>query len=94
VRIPAVDVESLFIDGYPDLAIEVLSPADSMSDVLRKIGDYLEAGAKQVWIIDPKNESAEVYSSGDRVTRLTDDQFLSGGDVLAGFALNIKALFE
>ena len=55
-RIPATGVPDSFWDGAPDLAVEVLSPNDSPSDVLDKVRDYLAAGAEQVWVADPKKQ--------------------------------------
>jgi len=37
----------------PDLVIEILSPDDRPSEVLRKIADYLQAGIPHIWIVDP-----------------------------------------
>ena len=47
----------------PDLAVEVLSPGDSSRHVLDKVGEYLQAGTRLVWVIDPRRERAAVYRS-------------------------------
>lgn len=58
----------------PFLAIEVLSPEDRMSRMVPKIHDYFDAGVEWVWIIDPEERTALLYSRaqplGDAVTVL------------------------
>jgi Uma2 family endonuclease len=61
-----------FFDGAPDLAVEVLSPEDDPRAVLDKVGEYLKAAARLVWVIDPDRRSAAVYRSLTDVRRLTE----------------------
>jgi len=70
-----------FIVGAPDLAIEVLSPNDRQREVLGKVGELLDAGTAMVWVIDPKQRRATVYS-GNGAYR-TD--VLDGEGVVPGF---------
>jgi Uma2 family endonuclease len=37
----------------PDLAVEILSPSNTMSEMQEKVIDYLDAGTRQVWVVDP-----------------------------------------
>ena len=69
----------------PDLAIEVLSPDDRPRQVLDKVGEYLEAGVRMVWVIDPRKSKAVVYRSLSDVREIVSDGDLDGEDVLAGF---------
>ena len=82
-----------FAEIAPDLAVEVLSPEDSASDVLKKIEEYLAAGVHLVWIADPATQTVSVYRSLDDVRVLTAGQELDGGDVLPGFRTRIKDIF-
>ncbi len=76
----------------PDLAVEVLSPSDQQ-DVLRlKIVNYLAAGTT-VWVVNPDNQTVEVYTPGQRAYRLGSADTLTGGDLLPGFALPVKDIF-
>src|SRR5262245_18470789 len=61
-RAPSRAPESFF-DGAPDLAVEILSPADDSRVVLDKVGEYLRAGTRLVWVLDPERGSAAVYRS-------------------------------
>src|SRR5574341_26710 len=51
----------------PDLAVEVLSPEDNPRAVLDKVGEYLAAGVRLVWVIDPEGKRAAVYRSPTEV---------------------------
>lgn len=46
----------------PFLCIEILSPEDRMGRVLSKISDYLNFGVPYVWVIDPRKQTATVYT--------------------------------
>ena len=76
----------------PDLAVEVLSPSDQQ-DILRlKLVNYLAAGTT-VWVVNPDNQTVEVYTPGQRAYRLGPADTLTGGDLLPGFALPVKDIF-
>lgn len=47
----------------PDLAIEVLSESNTRAEMDRKLRDYFFAGVQMVWLINPKTQTAEVYTS-------------------------------
>ena len=74
-----------FGDLAPDLAVEVLSPSERTRHVLDKVGEYLEAGVRLVWVIDPRKAQAIVYRSLSDVTTLAAAESLDGEDVLPGF---------
>ncbi|GAB7389215.1 Uma2 family endonuclease [Bacillaceae bacterium] len=48
--------------GSPDLIVEVFSPASAKKDRLIKYRLYEKAKVKEYWIVDPLNESVEVYT--------------------------------
>ena len=82
-----------FFPGAPDLAVEVLSPNDSASEVHEKAEDWLHAGCCEVWLIDPRRKTASKCSlTGDAVVHLPVDALTS--DVLPGFELPVSRLFE
>jgi len=86
-------IEDAFLSGAPDLAVEVLSSGDRAKQVEAKIGEYLRAGAQMVIVIDPRNETASVHTAGS-ITRLSIDDALDGGDVVPGWRLPLRDLFE
>ena len=76
----------------PDLAIEVLSPEDSKRAVLDKIGEYLEAGTRLVWVLDPQAGQAAVYRSLTSIRELGIDDMLDGEDVVPTFRCALREL--
>ena len=92
-RIPATGIPDSFWEGAPDLAVEVLSPNDSASDILDKVRDYLAAGAEQVWVADPKNSTVSVYRSLQNVQTLTERETLEGVGAVAGFTCAVGEFF-
>ncbi len=77
----------------PDLAVEVLSKGNTSGEMQRKLHDYFTAGVRLVWYIDPRTRSAKAYTAEDQCTELTEQQSLTGGEVLPGFELPLKDLF-
>lgn len=70
----------------PDLSVEVLSPDDRPGDVLHKVADWLKAGARLVWVVDPIRRIARVYRVDGSEARLAEGDTLEGEDVLPGFS--------
>lgn len=69
----------------PDLAIEVLSPDDRPGEVLAKAGDWLDAGTRLVWVVDPVRRLARVYRADGTESLVVESDALDGEDVLTGF---------
>jgi Uma2 family endonuclease len=86
-RTPAWDV-------IPDLAIEVISPSNSASGVLVKVGDYFRHGVREVWVVYPLEEQVYVYRSPTSVRVLTRSDSLESPDILPGFQVPLVQLFE
>jgi Uma2 family endonuclease len=83
-----------FFDGPPDLAVEVVSPSDTHSEVVAKVGDWLSAGAQSVWVVDPPSKSIEVHRAGAPIVRYVGEEELRDEHVLPGFVLRPAELFE
>ena len=93
-RFEAVGDIATAFPGPPDLAIEVLSPSDRPGDVHAKVADYLAAGTKLVWVVDPEQRNVTVYPPllTPRVLGRTD--ILEGGEILPGLAVRVEELFK
>ncbi len=76
----------------PDLAVEVLSPDDRPGEVLEKIGDWLSAGTRLVWEIDPERRLARAYRADGTISIITDADALDGEDVLPGFSCGLREI--
>ena len=57
-----------YLEGAPDLVIEVPSPSNSMTEMNEKEQVCLENGAKEFWVVDPKRRLVKV-STPDGNTR-------------------------
>lgn len=92
-RVPAEGAPKKFWPLAPDLAVEVLSPSDSASEVLEKIDEWLAAGARLVWVIDPEKKTVTVHAPSRQPKKLRLRDQLDGGDVLPGFSITIADIF-
>jgi Uma2 family endonuclease len=92
-RLPA-ELPQGYFDGPPDLAVEVLSPNDRAGEVQKKINDWLAAGCRAVWIVDPETKSVTVYKSGNEVTVLNASDALADAQLLPGFSAAVSVIFE
>ena len=83
-----------FFKGAPDLCVEVVSPSESGPQLMRKVRQYLKAGAHTVWLVYPATR--EVYTcdaeGSDRILR--GDEILDAPDLLPGFVVRVSELFE
>jgi Uma2 family endonuclease len=84
----------MFLQGAPDLAVEVLSPSDRLRDVHRKLDRYFEHGTHLVWWLDPKKEQVHIYTP-DSIGALTrPEDMLSGAEVVPGFKCRLSRIFH
>jgi Uma2 family endonuclease len=83
-----------FAETAPDLAVEVLSPDDRPGEVLENVADWLKAGARLVWVVDPIRETARVYREDGRESTLGVSDSLDGENVLPGFACPLEGIFR
>lgn len=82
-----------FIRVTPDLVVEVVSPKDLADEVNQKVGEYLDAGVRLIWVIYPTTGQVLVYNStGGKILSSADE--LSGEDVIPGFQLKISELLR
>ena len=91
-RIP--DPEPTGFAGFaPDLVVEVISPGDRAGEVLAKVADWISAGTRVVWVLDPARRVARVYRADGTEQILTADESLDGGDVVPGFSCPLREIF-
>jgi Uma2 family endonuclease len=83
-----------FFRGAPDLAVEVLSPSNRAGETHAKVADYLAAGARLVWIVDPERRTVTVHRTLLAPRRLRAEDVLDGEDVLPGLTIPVASIFE
>ncbi len=79
--------------GPPDLAVEVMSPGDTVGKVQDKARMWLEAGTQLVWVVSPKLLTVTVYRSIQDIQTLTEKDTLDAGNVVPGFQIIVAEIF-
>jgi Uma2 family endonuclease len=82
-----------WVEGGPDLAVEIRSPGDRKGEIDERVADYLRAGTPLAWIVDPAKRTVTVRRPGvaDVVLREADE--VDGGEVLPGFRVAVRECF-
>ena len=85
-------------EGVPDLMVEVLSPGNWRYDRKIKLSAYRDAGAPEVWLVDPLARTVEVFVlAPDRSEYILREHRGEGeavsSAVLAGLRLDVAKLF-
>ena len=84
-----------FLEGGPDLVVEILSPGNTVAEIEDKIVEYFANGTRLLWVISPGQHYVLVYRSGYEPQRLlTSGDFLEGEEVVPGFTFPVADLFH
>ena len=84
-----------YIEGAPDLVMEVLSPSNPSHDRSLKYELYAEAGVPEYWIIDPHKRIVEIHVLRDASYRLLGrfgEDETARSELLEGFAVTVSAI--
>lgn len=92
-RIPADGLPKHFWPGAPELAVEVMSPGDTVREVTQKAREWLAAGARAVWVVNPKRREVIAYAAGGEVLTLGEREELGGGGAVPGFRCRVAEIF-
>jgi Uma2 family endonuclease len=90
-RLPEGKPPQGFLEGAPDLAIEVLSPNEDWAELGRKLGEYFASGSKEVWLVDPEKHMVTVYKSLTEVRVFYADDEIST-ELLPDFRCKVSEL--
>lgn len=86
-------METGYSESIPALVVEILSPSDTMTQVTKKVTEYIRAGTKVVWVADPENRSVIVNRPGELPAVADEDEELTCPDVLPGFTRRVADFF-
>jgi Uma2 family endonuclease len=92
-RVPPDGPPESYWPFAPDLAVEVVSPTDRWSDVEEKSRSWLDAGARLVWVVDPRTRTVHVYRQTREALRLIESDVLHGEEIVSGFSVRVEELF-
>lgn len=93
-RLPRGEVPEGLLAVIPDLVVEVRSPSDTWSEIFTKLGEYLGAGVRAVIVLDAASTSASVYRPEELQQIFHNGDELTVPEVLPGFAVAVRRLFE
>jgi Uma2 family endonuclease len=82
------------VEQMPDLAVEIKSPDDQFDDLVKKAEFYLAHGSRLVWLVYPRTRMVVVYRPNLPPVTLTESDVLEADDVLPGFTLPVRDVFE
>jgi len=93
-KLPEGRSPETFGEVIPDLAVEVVSPCDSLKELGRKIGEYLENGVPLVWLVDPARRTVTVCRSLTQTEQLDSNNMITAEPVLPGFSVQVRRFFQ
>lgn len=89
-------IKETYLDGVPDLVMEIVSPDSVARDWREKYLDYERASVREYWIIDPQSKRVDVYHLGEsgRYEALPLKEGIYHSTVVAGFFLRPEQLWQ
>ena len=92
-HVPESGIPKKYWSGAPDLAVEVLSPGDTTREVEKKVDEWLAAGARLVWTVNPGRKSVTVHRAPKDSFTVSENDELDGEDVVPGFRCRVSDIF-
>ncbi len=89
----SAETTDTWVAGSPIVAVEVLSPSNSASEIGQKRAWYLDYGTEQVWIVDPRRRVIDVYTAGGRIASSSGPQLCAEG-LLSELVVSWPELFR
>ena len=86
-----------YVEGVPDLVVEVLSPSNWLYDRREKMQAYEQAGVPEYWIVDYRARTVEVRALEAKTYTLLDEFGIGDvarSTVVSGFEISVDDLFE
>ena len=93
-RLPGAALPRAYFEGAPDLAVEIVSPGDTASEIEEKVRDWLDGGASLVWVVYPSAPSLTAYRSDRSARHHGPQDEVDGGEVLPGFSMRLIDLLR
>ena len=92
-RLAALDAEQYRTGQVcPDFVAEIRSPHDTLAHLQRKMTEYIAAGARLGWLLDPRHRRVIIYRPGREPEVLDNPAILYGEDVMPGFEFRVGEL--
>ena len=91
-RVPKDQRPTSYFEGAPDLAVEVLSPSDTVEETEEKVDDYLQAGAQAVWVVNPRRRTVTVHAADGQPVIYRESETVDAGAIVAGFKVSVREI--
>jgi Uma2 family endonuclease len=83
-----------WLDGAPELVIEVKGDSQTFEALTRKVFEYLGAGALAVWVVNPGTESVVTFTPGGPTRLYRAGDVIDGGTAFPGLSVPVAELFR
>jgi len=83
-----------WLEGAPELAVEVFGDSQTVPELLKKAAEFLAAGARMVWLVDPDTERVTVITQSGPYVILGRDEVLTGGEFFPELSFRVAEFFE
>jgi Uma2 family endonuclease len=91
-KVPGLDTHLRVQPLVPDLAVEISSRNDRLETTMRKLDRYRRCGTQEAWLLIIPTRRAFVFS--DRAERILNDNDKFQSDLIPGFSIRLKDLFD
>jgi Uma2 family endonuclease len=85
--------DTRFFEGAPDLAVEIRSPSNRPGEARGKVADYLAAGARVLWVVDPETKTVTTYRELLSPTTIGPGGVLQAPDLFPALTIPVASLF-
>jgi Uma2 family endonuclease len=92
-RLQTLTSKKGFFPGAPDLAVEIMSPSETMKKAQKKAQDWIDAGTSLVWLVNPKTATVTTFHKSAEPVVLQIGEDVDGGELLPGFTLPLSEIF-
>ena len=87
------DLQRRYTDRVPTLIVEVLSPTDRFSQILRRVDQYLQHGVPLVWVVDPEDRVVHQFKLRELRKVFTISDTITGDGILPAFSTRVHSFF-
>jgi Uma2 family endonuclease len=91
-RLVGVDMVG-FIPVVPDFVVELRSATDNLQLLRDKMADYRRLGVRLGLLVNPQNQSVEIYRLGQAVVVVEAPRQIDCGEVMPGFVLRMDSIW-
>ncbi len=83
-----------YLETIPDLAVEVRSKNDTLSEILQKVADYLRAGVRAVWVLDLDKKTITEHRHEQEAKVFSKTDTLTVEDIIPRFQVVVRDMFQ